>query len=565
MPALVVPGVRVEARFDVLPPLPATSGILGAVGIVDRPPRAGGLVGVTKTTEIRQLLGPGTIGSMPEVAHALGNGASEVVISGVAGGRAASARLLNSNSEEVVLLRARSNGAGNNALRVEVRTVTNAANEIVRVTLRLLRAGTTLETFSDLRVAPGQPDDLFEAINQQSTYVIATDPGFANIAPRVGTYAFTDDVTEINVPEPAPGTRNVLALRPAADADAGGLSVQISAGAEAGTSDVRVFQRGLQEEFIGLVMDPDSDRYLPHLLANESRLVRFTPLSSRTANQMPAATSAPVEFTNGESPTVQQYQDAIDRLADDPRIDLVIASMERGRPTAEVRQIHQALAAHAVAMADNAAPRIAFGSVTATEANNLDQIREHSALVRSRRFALVSPPGAEGAVAGLVGRLNPQDSPTFKSVPLFGVAPARYRESELNRLLGSTTNLLVVQERVGRGVVVLRGLDTSGDQISVTRVADIAIRETKAISENFIGQLNSAEARLALKQQIVATFTRMEREGALVPSTDGTDPAFLVDVYSTQLDFAQGIVRVDIAIRPVRSIDFIYATIRVKN
>lgn len=565
MPALVVPGVRVEARFDVLPPLPATSGILGAVGIVDRPPRNGGLVGVTKTTEIRQLLGPGTIGSMPEVGHALGNGASEVVISGVAGGRAASARLLNSNSEEVVLLRARSNGAGNNALRVEVRTVTNAANEIVRVTLRLLRGGTTVETFSDLRVAPGQPDDLFEAINQQSSFVIATDPGFANIAPRVGTYAFTDDVTEINVPEPTPGTRNVMVLRPTADADAAGLSVQISAGAEAGTTDVRVFQRGLQEEFTGLVMDADSERYLPHFLANESRLVRFTPLSSRTANQMPAATAAPIEFTNGESPTVQQYRDAIDRLADDPRIDLVIASVEPGRATAEVRQIHQALAAHAVAMADNAAPRIAFGSVTAAEANNLDQIREHSALVRSRRFVLVSPPSAEGAVAGLIGRLNPQDSPTFKSVPLFGVAPARYRESELNRLLGSTTNLLVVQERVGRGVVVLRGLDTSGDQISVTRVADIAIRETKAISENFIGQLNSAEARLALKQQIVATFTRMERDGALVPSTDGTDPAFLVDVYSTQLDFAQGIVRVDIAIRPVRSIDFIYATIRVKN
>lgn len=565
MPALVVPGVRVEARFDVLPPLPATSGILGAVGIVDRQPRNGGLVGVTKTTEIRQLLGPGTIGSMPEVGHALGNGASEVVISGVAGGRAASARLLNQNSEEVVLLRARSNGAGNNALRAEVRTVTNAQNGIVRVTLRLLRGGTTLETFSDLRVAPGQPDDLFEAINQQSTFVIATDPGFSSASPRVGTYAFTDDAPELNVPEPLPGTRNIMVLRPSADADPAGLSVEIRQGQESGTVDVRVFQRGLQEEFAGLVMDPDNERYLPYVLANESRLVRFTPLSSRDSNQMPAATATPIEFTGGESPTVQQYQDAIDRLADDPRIDLVIASVERGRATAEVRQIHQALAAHAVAMAENAAPRIAFGSITAGEATNLDQIREHSALVRSRRFVLVAPPGAEGAVAGLVGRLNPQESPTFKSVPLFGVAPARYRESELNRLLGSTTNLLVVQERMGRGVVVLRGLDTSGDQISVTRVADIAIRETKAISENFIGQLNSAEARLALKGQIVATFTRMEREGALVPSTDGTDPAFLVDVYSTQLDFGQGIVRVDIAIRPVRSIDYIYATIRVKN
>ena len=43
------------------------------------------------------------------------------------------------------------------------------------------------------------------------------------------------------------------------------------------------------------------------------------------------------------------------------------------------------------------------------------------------------------------------------------------------------------------------------------------------------------------------------------------DPAFVVDVYSTQTDFAQGIVRIDIAVRPVRAIDYIYATIRVKN
>ena len=81
---------------------------------------------------------------------------------------------------------------------------------------------------------------------------------------------------------------------------------------------------------------------------------------------------------------------------------------------------------------------------------------------------------------------------------------------------------------------------------------------------NFIGQLNSEEARIALKQQLFATFTRMERDGALVPSTDGKDPAFLVDVFSTQQDFAQGIVRINIAVRPVRAIDYIYATIRVK-
>src|SRR6185436_10559573 len=98
MPALVVPGVRVEARFDILPPLPAPSGILGAVGIVDRPPADGGLVGVTKTGEVRELLGAGTEASMPEVLHALANGASEAVISPVSGGGPASATLLNQDS-----------------------------------------------------------------------------------------------------------------------------------------------------------------------------------------------------------------------------------------------------------------------------------------------------------------------------------------------------------------------------------------------------------------------------------------------------------------------------------
>jgi hypothetical protein len=75
----------------------------------------------------------------------------------------------------------------------------------------------------------------------------------------------------------------------------------------------------------------------------------------------------------------------------------VLASVEAGRAQGEVRQIHQALAAHAVTMADAAAPRIAFGSLTTDESNTLDSIREHSALVRGRRFVLVALPGAEGA------------------------------------------------------------------------------------------------------------------------------------------------------------------------
>lgn len=572
MASLVVPGVRVEARFDVLPPLPAPSGILGAVGIVDRPPSEGALVAVTKVSELRQLLGPGTEATMPQVIHALGSGASEAVISAVSGGTTASLSLRNSNSEPCVALRCRAPGAWGNELAAEIRDIADAGGQQVRVTLRILRRGQEAEIFEDLRVSPGEPDDFFDVVNRRSRLVVAIDPGFADAVPAAGTFVFSELATVLDVPESGGAARTLMQLLPADEIEPAGLSVVISP-PQAGAFTVEVHRNGLQERFTGLLLNPDSDRYLPYVLLTQSRFVRVRPLSSMPeGSRLPSAAAnvaQPRPFAGGGAPTVQQYRDAIDRLADDPRIDLVVAACDPGLTDAQVRQIHQQLAAHSTAMADAGAPRIAFGSITAAEDQNNDgrlgRIRDHAASSRSRRFVLCSPAGSEGAVAGLIGRMNPQDSPTFKPCPLFDLEAARYRASELDRLLGSSTNLLVVQDRVGRGVVVLKGIDTTGDQISVTRVADQATRETKAIAENFIGRLNSEDARVALKQQIVATFLRMERAGALVPSTDGKDPAFLVDVYSTQQDFAQGIVRIDIAVRPVRAIDYIYATIRVKN
>jgi hypothetical protein len=568
MKTLVVPGVQVEARFDVLPPLPAPSGILGAAGIVDRIPAGGGLLSVTKVTELRELLGPGTEVTMPEVVSALANGASEAVIAPVAGGGPASLNLLNADSNPSVTLRCRSNGAWpNNRLFADIQTIADAEGKPVRVSLRLLIDKVAVETFSDLQVLAGQPDDIFETINGRSRYVVALDPGLANLLPKAGTYAFATEGAPLSVQGDGT-TKPLFDLLPSDEASPAGLSVKIEL--TGAVAKLEVFQGGLQEQFTDLTMNPDDNNFLPAVLLQQSRLVRARGVSSLAADKrLPIATTAPQPFAGGTSPTPSAYQDAIDLLADDTRIDLVLASIEPTRSNVEVRQIHQMLLAHAVLMTNNGAPRIAFGSLTADEQkkapDRLNKIRDHAAAIRNRRFVLVAPAGGEGAVAGMVGRLNPQDAPTFKSCPLFAIPPATFRESELNVLLGPTTNLLVVQDRVGRGVVVLKGIDTTGDQVSVTRVADQAIRETKAISENFIGQLNTNDARLALKQQIIATFIRLERAGAIVPSTDGKDPAFVVDVYSTQQDFAQGIVRIDIAVRPVRAIDYIYATIRVKN
>ena len=227
-------------------------------------------------------------------------------------------------------------------------------------------------------------------------------------------------------------------------------------------------------------------------------------------------------------------------------------------------QVQQAMLGHARAQTLDAKPRIVLGSVPPDASDDVDAIIDHAGQVAGQRFVLVTPSGAEGAMAGLLGHLTYFFSPTFKTVAQPGVELERYSQGDLEKLVGPNGNICVITQRKGRGTICVKGIATDGSQISVTRVADRCVREVNAISNGFIGELNNAESRNALKQQIVATFTQMERDGALVPSVDGSSPAFEVDVYASQVDVGQGNVRVDIAVRPVRAIDYIYATIRVR-
>ena len=116
----------------------------------------------------------------------------------------------------------------------------------------------------------------------------------------------------------------------------------------------------------------------------------------------------------------------------------------------------------------------------------------------------------------------------------------------------------------GKGIIVEKGIATSGEQISVQRVADKAVRGTKMIGDLFIGTLNNVNGRNALREKCIEFFLQMEKDGAIVPSADGSDPSYKVDVYATDDDISKGIVRVDIAVRPVRAIDYIYGTILVR-
>jgi type IV secretory pathway protease TraF len=260
----------------------------------------------------------------------------------------------------------------------------------------------------------------------------------------------------------------------------------------------------------------------------------------------------------GKDASADAYKAAIDRLRNEADVDLVLAAIQDFGNADTVVDIYSAVISHCNNMADSAKGRIGFGQVPpATSSQNA--VTMASKLI-SDRFVLLAPSGVAGATAGLVGNLTYFYSPTFKVVT--GLKAQKMDVEDQKALLKG--HVVPVAFEQGKGTIVLRGLTTDGDQISVRRVADRAVRGVKMLGELFIGRLNNADGRSALKQKIVEFFLQMQKDGAIVPSTDGSDPAFKVNVYSSQDDFALGIVRVDVAVRPVRAIDYIYATIQVQ-
>lgn len=326
-----------------------------------------------------------------------------------------------------------------------------------------------------------------------------------------------------------------------------------------------VFANGeLVETFGNLTLDPDDPSYLPETLASSSAFVRAHDLFLRSrTTSFPRALSRPVKLTGGASPTADDYGEALDRLEGAEEVDLVIGSVANQLTDTEVRTVHQAVVAHCTKMADVARNRIGLGSVTASESAQVSAILDHGDDVRSDHFILSAPARSEAALAGLLGRQDYFESPTFKTISSLDAPAGTYTDSQLTQLING--NIAVVNERRRLGTIVVKGLLTSGRQINVQRTANKAVRDVKATADKYIGLLNNEVQRNALKQQITALLLQMERDGALVKSTDGKSAAFTADVYSTQADFANGIVRIDIAVRPVRAIDFVYATILVRN
>jgi len=339
--------------------------------------------------------------------------------------------------------------------------------------------------------------------------------------------------------------------------DGNKIKAKIEKGESENTVTLLITDGEVIEVLDNLVMDQKSERYLIGYVNQNSKLVMAEDLKSSTV--FPDKNPALVEdvLKGGKEPGMpakEDYEAALEKLESEPEVDMVCAC-DVSDPS-----IHSYVEAHCKNMSNEAMGRIGIGTVGKGEA--VGEIIKRTEKLSSDRFVIVAPYGVAGAVAGLISQLSYFESPTYKALSGVSELERAYSPSELRQLLN--TGILPLQTQRGRGIIVVKGITTSKEQINVMRTADQAVRMVKAIGEQFIGTLNSPTGRSALREKLTELMIRMEKEGAIVPSADMTEPAFVVDVYCSELDFAQGIVRVDLAVRPVRAIDYIYATVVVQ-
>ncbi len=334
------------------------------------------------------------------------------------------------------------------------------------------------------------------------------------------------------------------------------IRVVVAKGMSENSVRLEISDGGKMETWDNLVMIPGNEFYVIDFLNRNSKLVSAEDLGS--ISTFPDNNPSPLEemLSGGTSGVLKKedYEVALEKLEMEPDVDVVYAC-DVSDPA-----IHAVVDAHCKNMSRDAKNRIGIGTVATGE--DVKSIVKRTEVLASDRFVIVAPHGVAGAVAGLISRLNYFESPTFKALTGIADLERRYTPAEQMELIKA--GICCLDAIRGRGIVVVKGITTSSEQISVMRVADRAVRGVKNIADNFIGTLNSPGGRMALRERLTEFFISMEREGAIVPSTDLKHPAFLVDVYSSEMDFAQGIVRTDIAVRPVRAMDYIYATITVQ-
>ncbi|MEM8960463.1 MAG: phage tail sheath C-terminal domain-containing protein [Acidobacteriota bacterium] len=165
------------------------------------------------------------------------------------------------------------------------------------------------------------------------------------------------------------------------------------------------------------------------------------------------------------------------------------------------------------------------------------------------------PPAYTAAVvAGRLATVAPHVSLTNKTLPLTDL-DTHYNTPTVKNLLQK--RVLVVRRKFGYQVVKGISTDTGAfKQISVRRIVDYAKAGVRSSSDPYIGRLNNARVRAALKATLDGFLSQMVLDEMLV--------GYQLEVAATRAQEIRGIAAVTLTLLPTFSIDYIRVTMNLQ-
>jgi hypothetical protein len=164
------------------------------------------------------------------------------------------------------------------------------------------------------------------------------------------------------------------------------------------------------------------------------------------------------------------------------------------------------------------------------------------------------PPYLAAVVAGKLSTLAPEISLTNQTLPVDDI-DVHYNSATLKTLL--LDRVLLVRPKFGFQVVKGITTDTGAfKQISVRRVVDYAKAGVRSGADPYIGRLNNARVRAALKATLDGFLSQMVLDEMLV--------SYQLDVTATRAQEIQGIAVVAMTLEPTFSIDYIRVTMTLQ-
>jgi hypothetical protein len=298
------------------------------------------------------------------------------------------------------------------------------------------------------------------------------------------------------------------------------------------------------------------------IAAGNSKLVTAGAVSNAASAFDTVATATP--FAGGTDLPNVSSTDVANGLAAlaHETINIVVVA---GIGSATVRAV---VGAHLEQTENDGRERIAILGASASDASTVES---EVADIADKRIVLVAPgleatdastgttvtlppPYLAAVVAGKLSTLAPEISLTNQTVPVNDL-DVHYNSALLKTLL--LDRVLLVRPKFGFQIVKGITTDTGAfKQISVRRVVDYAKAGVRSGSDPYIGRLNNARVRAALKATLDGFLSQMVLDEMLV--------SYQLSVTATRAQEIAGVAVVAMTLEPTFSIDYIRVTMTLQ-